>query len=188
LRVFLGVSSALFPLRVYILAGRVPPTLIVVILATLLAVRISLLGRLSRTQLLLVIAGLSVFTVLAYFDDQLRILKLYPVVINSAAACIGIYTLLYPPSAIKRLMVHLGTVVDEPATLYTRRLTAVWVVFFIFNGGVALYLAVAASTAAWAVYNGALSYLLIALLLGVEYPIRRAYQRRHRLPATHSRP
>jgi uncharacterized membrane protein len=70
-------------------------------------------------------------------------------------------------------------VVEGPAISYTRRLTMVWIVFFIINALIAAYTAMATSAATWALYNGLISYMLIGLLLIVEYPVRLAYRKRH---------
>ena len=58
-------------------------------------------------------------------------------------------------------------------------LTAVWVGFFLLNAAAAAYTALLASTGVWALYNGGLIYVIIALLIGVEYPVRIAYRKRH---------
>jgi uncharacterized membrane protein len=167
-------------LGIYWLLGRVDPVWLVGMLGLLLAWRTSTLHSLSRGQLMLVLAAIVVFCLLAVWDQQLRVLKLYPVFINIIAGTYCIYTIVKPPSAIERLSRGLGMSVDGPAIPYTRRLTQVWTVFFICNAGAAVYTAVAASTQTWALYNGLISYLLIGLLLVVEYPIRLAYIRRQR--------
>jgi uncharacterized membrane protein len=45
-------------------------------------------------------------------------------------------------------------------------------VFFAINGGIALWTALAASDAAWALYNGAIASLLIGAMLGGEWLLR----------------
>jgi uncharacterized membrane protein len=55
---------------------------------------------------------------------------------------------------------------------YCRTVTIVWCAFFIANGSIALYLALAADVETWALFTGFISYLLIGLLFGVEYVYR----------------
>jgi uncharacterized membrane protein len=52
---------------------------------------------------------------------------------------------------------------------YTRRVTQVWCVFFIVNGGFSVYTALYWSRASWALYNGFVAYLLIGALLAGEW-------------------
>ena len=59
------------------------------------------------------------------------------------------------------------------AVSYTRKVTIAWCVFFLLNGAIALYTALWASLEAWTLYNGFIAYLLIGLMFGVEWLIRR---------------
>ena len=61
-----------------------------------------------------------------------------------------------PPSAIK----------------YTAKVTLVWCLFFIINGLVSLYTAVFMSLDSWMIYNGFISYVLMGILMLVEYLVR----------------
>jgi uncharacterized membrane protein len=105
----------------------------------------------------------------------------YPVLVNAALLAVFGYSLLRPPTVIERI----AQVTDAPRTpegiRYTRRVTIAWVVFFLVNGGIALYTALLTSLNTWALYNGFIAYLLIAALFGGEWLIRgrvRAAQRK----------
>lgn len=65
------------------------------------------------------------------------------------------------------------------AVVYCRRVTVVWCVFFIVNGLVALDSVLFRSDAWWALYNGAVSYVLIAMLFAAEFTVRMYVQRKH---------
>ena len=125
------------------------------------------------------LAGVVAFCAVALADEQLTVLKCYPVIINLGAAGYFWYTLVNPPSAIARLSRAIGMQVEGPAVPYTHRLTAVWVVFFLVSAAVAAYTALFGSMGVWAWYNGLVSYLLIGLLILGEYPVRLIYRRRH---------
>ena len=56
---------------------------------------------------------------------------------------------------------------------YTRRVTQIWCAFFIFNGSVALFTALHGDMAMWTAWNGMIAYLLMGLLMGSEWLIRR---------------
>jgi len=49
--------------------------------------------------------------------------------------------------------------------LYTRRVTQIWCAFFVLNGAFSAYTAFFWSPDAWSLYNGAIAYGMIGLLL-----------------------
>ena len=51
------------------------------------------------------------------------------------------------------------------AVQYTRRVTQMWCVFFTLNGAFSAYTALFWTRAAWSLYNGAIAYALIGVLL-----------------------
>ncbi|SET40570.1 hypothetical protein [Kosakonia radicincitans] len=61
----------------------------------------------------------------------------------------------------------------ESAVRYTRRVTQVWCVFFMVNGGIALFTAQYGDMRLWTLWNGMISYLLMGLLMAGEWLIRR---------------
>jgi uncharacterized membrane protein len=56
---------------------------------------------------------------------------------------------------------------------YCRQVTWVWSLFFVLNGGTAALLALTAPLSWWAIYTGLLAYLLIGLIGGTEYVVRK---------------
>lgn len=62
----------------------------------------------------------------------------------------------------------------EPRILvYTRRLTWVWVVFFLFMAAVSVALAVSGAREAWVWFTAVGNYLCVAALFAIEYGYRR---------------
>jgi uncharacterized membrane protein len=180
LRLLLAVALAGYPLAVYFLLDTIAPQAFVIVLGTLGVVRVAVVrGTSIRVKLGLVVAVV-LFCSVALAGAALPILKLYPMLINLAAAAYTGYTIFSPPSAIHRLSLLLGMAVEGPAVRYTRNLTLVWMVFFLVNTVIAAYTAIFAATSTWAWYNGFISYALVGTLIIVEYPIRIRYQRRHR--------
>lgn len=64
-------------------------------------------------------------------------------------------------------------------TAYCRSVTVVWCVFFVFNGGITAALGLWAPLAWWTLYTGAISYVLVGLLVAAEYVVRKARFRRY---------
>jgi uncharacterized membrane protein len=67
----------------------------------------------------------------------------------------------------------------ETGVRYTRKVTIVWCVFFTLNGLAALFTAFWTSNEAWLFYNGFLAYVLIGLLVVIEWLVR--YRVKHKV-------
>jgi len=179
LRTALALALACYPLLVYFLLDRLAYGYLIIAFGGLLMLRILLMPGLDRTPTALGLCAVAVFCAIALLDQALTLLKLYPLLLNLGAAAYASYTLSHPPSAIERLSVLLGMQIQGPAVVYTRRLTMVWTGFFLLNAAVAAYTALLAPMSTWAWYNGLVSYVLIALLIALEYPVRLWYRKRH---------
>jgi uncharacterized membrane protein len=125
------------------------------------------------------------FVILFWFHDSPRIARLYPALVN--AALLGIFgsTLFLPPNMAFRFAKRWDkTIQDSPwegkVEAYCKKVTLVWCVFFVLNGGTALYTAFETSEKTWSIYTGCISYILIGLVFGVEYCIRKAVNRKIR--------
>ncbi len=61
---------------------------------------------------------------------------------------------------------------SEAEVRYCRSVTVVWCVFFVVNGSIALFLALARDIEIWALFTGLISYILIGTLFALEYLYR----------------
>jgi uncharacterized membrane protein len=61
---------------------------------------------------------------------------------------------------------------------YTRRVTQVWCIFFVFNGSMACLTALHGDMALWTMWNGMIAYLLIGALMAGEWLVRRRVMQR----------
>jgi uncharacterized membrane protein len=177
LKIVLALGFVAYPLLIYLLIDRTAPALLVGMLGALAIARLLLIPRLTLIFLAAGLLAILGFCALAYAGRDFELLKLYPVIINLGLAAFAVYTLIHPPSAIERIARRMGFAIDSNRAVYTRGLTKVWIGFFCFNGGMAAYTTFAASTGLWALYNGLLSYILIAILFGAEYLYRGWYAR-----------
>lgn len=152
-RVFGGLLIALFALRLFAARGK--------------------LGAAARYQwypMILMGCGCALAAIVFNNADSLRLL---PVATNAICLVSFGYTLWRPPSMIERFARGFDSQLDARGVAYTRRVTQVWCGFFLANGLIALYTALATSLAVWTLYNGLLAYLLMASLLAGEYLVRR---------------
>jgi uncharacterized membrane protein len=110
---------------------------------------------------------------LAFGQNHVLPLKLYPVLVNGALLAIFAASLRYPPPVAERIA-RLGHP-DLPREIvaYTRTVTQVWCLFFGANALTALWTAVWASDEVWFYYNGILAYVLAGAVFAGEWFFRR---------------
>ena len=178
MRILLAAAFVVFPLAVYFLPETTPRSALVGMFGALAGVRALMAQQLTQSQRALLLGAIAAFCLLAFSGPDLLVLKTYPLLINLAGAGFGLYTLSHPPSAIERIARATGMTVDAAGSRYTRGVTKLWVVILLLNGLAAAYTALFCSTAVWSLYNGLLSYCLIAVVFAAEYAYRGHYRRR----------
>lgn len=126
------------------------------------------------------ISLLVLFFLLFSFVANIEVgLLFYPVIINSTLAFIFSYSLVNPPPVIERLARLTQADLPLHAVVYTRKVTKVWLAFFIMNGLIAIYTALFTNLQTWTLYNGFIAYILMALLFAGEYLVRLRVQKRN---------
>ncbi|CAH2902145.1 MAG: FIG017861: hypothetical protein [uncultured Paraburkholderia sp.] len=96
------------------------------------------------------------------------LLRLYPSLVNLGLLIAFGATLVHGPSMIEKFARLGKRDLPSGAVRHTRRVTHVWCGFFVLNGVFSAYTALYWSRASWSLYNGALAYLLIGVLLVAE--------------------
>lgn len=156
---------------------RIEPRLLALVLLAVALTRLPMLkiGPLARFWLLaaLVLAGLAI-----WFNALLP-LKLYPAMVSAAFLCVFGYSLLAPPTIIERMARGRGPALPPFVVAYTRRVTQVWCLFFLINGGIAFGTALWAPAAVWSLYTGVISYVFMGLVFAIEYIVRIQVRKRH---------
>ncbi|MDR2631405.1 MAG: AMP-binding protein [Spirochaetaceae bacterium] len=66
-----------------------------------------------------------------------------------------------------------GSLAEKRVEAYCRKVTRVWCLFFIINGGIAAFTVFFASDTLWSLYNGGISYIFIGILFGGELMVRK---------------
>ncbi|MDR2863175.1 MAG: hypothetical protein LBV54_04775 [Puniceicoccales bacterium] len=118
------------------------------------------------------IAG-AALVALSWIFRQNEWMLYYPVAVSLLLLSGFVWSLFKPPTAIERLARLKDPDLPPEGVRYTRRVTQVWCAFFIFNGSISLATCLHGDLAIWTFYNGALSYILIALLFSGEWLLRR---------------
>lgn len=162
--------SLAYPLLVYSFLGRFEPRWLSLLLFVLAVLRA--LG--TRTQGgWWIAAGAGILAAWSMLANAALPLKLYPVLVNLLLLALFGLSLRFGPPLVERLARLKEPDLPPVAVRYTRRVTQIWCVFFLFNGSIALATAVWASERVWALYNGLIAYVLIGALMAGEWLVRR---------------
>ena len=177
-----GASLVLYPVLVYfgvrrLRAGWLAVALIAVFALRLLTIRWGSGFRPTRSQVALVCVGGIALALLSLLQRRPDAMLYYPALVNAALLAVFGYSLLRPPTVIEQIARFKDGDLPPEAVAYTRRVTIAWAVFFIVNGGIALYTARATSLETWALYNGPIAYVLIGVVFGAEWLVRRRVRR-----------
>ena len=168
------VLAAGYPVLVYFSLDTLPVAFLGLLLLGLAGARLLMLRR-APGEPLVIAAGViamvaaGAYTIISRSSEGLRF---YPVLMSAAMLALFAWSLRQPQSIIERVARVVYDDFPPEAVRYTRRVTAVWCGFFVVNGLIALWTAVAASWATWTLYNGLISYGLMGLLFVGEYAVR----------------
>lgn len=175
--VLLGALTMAYPLLVYATLKWFEPRWLALLL---LAIALARLGGGRRDALAWATAALALgLALVAGWMNAALPVKLYPVVVNALMLLLFGISLARPPSMVERIARIQEPELPPHAVAYTRRVTQVWCGFFVVNGCLALWTALYASNAAWALYNGLIAYLLMGALFAVEWLVRQRVRARH---------
>jgi len=173
------IFLACYPVIVYVGLTRFNSYLLTVVLVTLLIVRLWLSRPLFvkmpwiKPATLLAVLAIGLSKVMGS-DFGIR---LYPVIVNTVMFVVFAYSLYKGPSIIETFARITEPELDERAILYTKNVTKIWCVFFVFNASMALYTSVFTSLDVWTLYNGFIAYIIMGFLFAVEWLVRKKVKR-----------
>ena len=171
-----GLLTVAYPLLVYLAMGRFEPRWMALLLFALALLR----ALTSRQPLwMAAAAGAGVLALLTTLLNQALPLKLYPLLVNVVMLLVFATSLRFGPPVVERLARLQEPDLPSFAVAYTRKVTQVWCGFFVLNGGLALVTALWASDRTWALYNGLLAYVMMAVLFAGEWLVRRRVKAAH---------
>ena len=109
---------------------------------------------------------------IAALFNKFQFLLYYPVATNLLFLIFFGYSLYQPQNIIEKFARLKDDNLPVSAINYTRKVTICWCLFFILNGSIALVTCLINDMYWWTMYNGLISYILIGLLMGVEWIVR----------------
>ena len=177
MQVLLSVALTCYPLLIYLGLDTLPLKYLAVLIAGLFLVRLLVLGGsglrfLKRLTLPATACGIILACASLLMNSEQALLY-YPVVVSAAGLFAFASSLFKPPSMIECFARLSDENLTKVAIAYTRKVTMIWCLFFIVNGGIALFTVLNGDYSLWALYNGLLSYILMGLLLAVEWLYRK---------------
>jgi uncharacterized membrane protein len=107
-----------------------------------------------------------------------HLLLWYPVAVNLVLLLIFATSLWTAMPLVERLARMREPELPPQAVRYTRRVTQIWCLFFLFNGGMAITTCLLGNLRVWTLWNGAISYLLIGILMVGEWLVRQRLERK----------
>ena len=165
------VFSIAYPFMVYWGLQHFQASKLLPLLLVLLALRWLTGSRVSE-RMVLVAISIGVAIIAFTWGHQLG-LKFYPVMVNFGFLVLFGGSLVSPPSMVERLARIREPNLSPQGVAYTLKVTWMWSVFFLINGSIAATTALWASNEVWVMYNGFIAYLLIGILAGAEWLVRR---------------
>ncbi|WP_394173860.1 COG4648 family protein [Thalassotalea litorea] len=170
-----------YPIAIYLGLQYLQPRILAVVFIAILVVRLWLSKGLVKRIPWLVptsILGVAVLTVTALINDQ-GLLLFYPVVINLTLFAVFSFSLIQKPCVIEMLARIKEPDLPAQGVLYTEQVTKAWCIFFLINAGIAWYTAIYSSIEVWSMYNGFIAYLLVALIIAIEFLVRLYVRKRN---------
>ena len=129
------------------------------------------LGSMSRVDwgVMLSLLGLASLTIITNSEIMLR---MYPAGMSLGMLILFGLSLKFPPSMVERFARLSEPNLPAAGVRYTRVVTQVWCVFFVFNASVASYTALYCSRDTWGLYNGLIAYVLMGALFAGVWLVR----------------
>jgi len=169
-----------YPLAVWLGIKHAGTQILAPLLAVIFILRLmTFRGKLTQLAFLgkaIAVAGMIV-ALASWALHETQMLLYYPVAVNILLFLLFFSSLFYTPTMVERLARLSEPDLPPEGVAYTRKVTQVWCVFFILNGVIALYTCLHGDLALWTFYNGGLSYLLIGLLMSMEWIVRKRVRR-----------
>ena len=177
--IVLALLGIAYPVIVYFGLGVVSPRIILIAAIIFVLARAAMFFTARKYGAGLIASIVAVILGAAGFASEILALRFYPVIVSITLALVFTMSLFSGMPVIERFARLQTPSLDSFGVRYTRKLTKVWIMFFIANGLFALWTALYATLENWTLYNGLISYILIAVLFVGEWPVRRIIKSRH---------
>ena len=172
--ILLAILAVLYPVLAYVGLRYGSPDIVATGLILLLLLRYKLAKSviIERAHVKLFVSAVLVVLGYSMLTDSSYGIRLYPVVMSLLFFAVFVLSLFSSQSLIERIARIKEPELPISAVNYTRKVTMVWCAFFLCNGGIAFYTALFSTIETWTIYNGFISYCLMALVGAGEWLVR----------------
>lgn len=191
-KVFFYILLALYPILMFLalvilkLPLRILSLCIILLSFTLfISFNIGVKGKKDKLNWRLLLSSLLLFilAIICFITQKTVFLRLYSVMINLTFLLIFGATLFIKPNICFRFAVLMdkrikGSCYENKVLSYCMKVTITWCIFFIVNGSLAFFTTFydfgneVLNNKVWSIYNGGVSYILMALLFFIEGVVR----------------
>jgi len=172
------VLLALYPFFIYFGLQILQPGFFGLVLAVLLLLRFGVIRPEERSKVVPVGIILLGYAIASAVVGSTQMLLYYPVLVNAILFVVFAWSLTTKESLLLRIVRARGNLINVKTPGYLSRLTAIWAGFFAINGMIAIW-TTTASMELWTMYNGMISYVLVATIALCEWIFRIRYMKRH---------
>ncbi|GGW84913.1 hypothetical protein [Alteromonas halophila] len=181
LSLLIVVLALAYPFLVYQFVDSVRPLWFACVLFLAFTLRFMLLGQARQRSDTLMFGVVTAFCLGVAMLNSQQLLKFYPVLMSVGMGLIFLVSLSKEQCLIDKFARLAGNTPPPEAQGYLRTLTLLWGLLLIANGAVSAYTACYTSLSVWTLYNGFLSYLLIACFACGEWVYRGYYKKKHNI-------
>ena len=176
-RVAFVALLTLYPFAVYFGIQVLHVSFFGMLLALLVALRFVFTRSEERKSTLPLVVLMFVYAIAAAVYGKAEMLLYYPALMNLMLCALFALSVRGGEPILLRIVRARKIPMSKYAPAYLTRLTLLWAVFFFANALVSLW-TTTLTLEAWTMYNGLVSYLLVAALFGIELLFRRYYKKR----------
>lgn len=179
--IFISAVFVAYPVLIYYGLTTFSPAAVGIFILAMLGVRMAVVMKLSFHRLkplLPLTLAAALPSVCSLLFNSERALLFTPVLVNAALLGSFGWTLFRGPSMVARFAALKEPVMTNAILTYCKKVTVVWCGFFVVNGSIATYTALYTSKEYWTLYNGLISYILMGLLFGVEFVVRKTVKQK----------
>lgn len=176
-KLLIAVFFISYPFIVYFGLSYFPASFFGLVLMALLAFRYGVIKPAERALMLPVLLVFLTYAVAMVVFDNTNLVLYYPALVSFVMCAVFANSLRHEESLLLRLVKARGMAISSHTPGYLFWLTALWSMFFLLNGLVSLWSSTV-SLHAWTLYNGLISYFIVAILGAGEWLFRRHYKKR----------
>ncbi|WP_299081958.1 hypothetical protein [uncultured Paraglaciecola sp.] len=173
-----GILAVLYPVIAYLGLRYGSPNLVAggLIAILLLRYKFGHSVMIQKSYIKFFIASIVLVLGYSLITDTTGGIRFYPVATSLLFLGIFAGSLYSKQNVIERIARIREPELPPSAISYTRKVTMIWCGFFIINGAIAFYTAVYSDIVSWTLYNGFISYCIMAVIGGVEWLARKRFK------------